>query len=57
MPIPDMILTEKTHLQQKPFTKPPTIEASSGEFDSLYIVTSILAQHLPFLAPDSILEG
>ncbi|MCC8434958.1 hypothetical protein HP567_010440 [Brevibacillus sp. M2.1A] len=35
----------------------PIIAASSGEFDSLYIVTSVLAVHLPFPEPDSILEG
>ncbi|MGF9910905.1 hypothetical protein [Brevibacillus porteri] len=38
-------------------SKPPIIAASAGEFDSLYIVTSVLAERLPFPAPDSILEG
>ncbi|OUQ88961.1 MBL fold metallo-hydrolase [Brevibacillus brevis] len=38
-------------------SKPPIIAASSGEFDSLYIVTSVLAEHLPFPTPNSILEG
>ncbi|MGG4444368.1 MBL fold metallo-hydrolase [Brevibacillus fortis] len=38
-------------------SKPLIIAASTGEFDSLHIVTSVLAEHLPFPAPDSILEG
>lgn len=38
-------------------SSPPIIAASSGEFDSLHIVTSVLAAHLPFQASDSILEG
>ncbi|GAB1530316.1 MULTISPECIES: MBL fold metallo-hydrolase [Brevibacillus] len=38
-------------------SKPPIIAASSGEFDSLYIVTSVLAEHLPLPTPNSILEG
>lgn len=38
-------------------SKPLIIAASSGEFDSLYIVISVLAEHLPFPTPKSILEG